>query len=161
MSCYMVLQWKLINFSEDLYFWLQNTWRTLLKHLIPDSSKSRLFHVTTSNSGNFKVLCNISLTDFIPFASNSLISLKSMVLRQVSYLILISSKPSISEITISKMRDLQWKLINFHKDLYFWLQNTWRALLKHTHSISTESSYQIPSKSRLSSLPLRTQGTSR
>ena len=29
-----------INFSEDLYFWLQNTGRALLKHLIPDSSKS-------------------------------------------------------------------------------------------------------------------------
>ena len=33
--------------------------------------------VTTSNSGNFKVLCNISLTNFIPSAFSPLNSLKS------------------------------------------------------------------------------------
>ena len=104
----------------------------------------KAFYVTTSNSGNFEILFNISLTDFIHFASNSVISLKSMVLRRKRYLILISSKPSISDITTSKLRDLQWKLINFREDSYFWLKNTWRALLKHSYSIFTESSYQIP-----------------
>ena len=67
-----------------------------------------------------------------------------MVVNRERYLILISSKPSISDITTSKLRDLQWKLINFHKFFYFQLQNTWRASLKHTYNISTESSYQIP-----------------
>ena len=37
------------------------------------------FRVTTSHLGNFKVLCNISLTNFIPFAFNQLNSLKSML----------------------------------------------------------------------------------
>ena len=31
----------------------------------------------------------------------------------------ISSKPSISDVTTSKLRDLQWKLINFHEDSAF------------------------------------------
>ena len=34
--------------------------------------------ITTSNAGNFKVLCNIYLTNFLPSASNQLNSLKSI-----------------------------------------------------------------------------------
>ena len=66
----------------------------------------KALQVTTSNSGNFKVLCNISRTDFIPLASNWPILLKLMVVNWERYLLLISSKPSISDITSSKLRDL-------------------------------------------------------
>ena len=69
-----------------------------------------------------------------------IVKINSNEMRTLRYLL----HPSISDITTSKLWDLQWKLINFHKGFDFLVENNLRALLKHTYSISTESSYQIP-----------------
>ena len=67
-------------------------------------------------------------------------SLKSMVLKWERYLIPISSKPSISDITISKFRDFSknWT-ISMNKYICCcceWLVKHYWALLKHDYSIS-------------------------
>ena len=53
--------------SIDEHYW--STTIAFLPSSYTRSLQIKAFQITTSNSGNFKVLCKISLTNFLPFAS--------------------------------------------------------------------------------------------
>ena len=114
------------------------------RYLIPISSKpsisDKASRVTTSNSGNFKVLCNISLTNYVPSAFNQ-------IRHHIIYVSFISN-PDIRFLQIKASRVTTSNSGNFRVICNISLTNFITSASSHirhqTYIIHIKSSYQIP-----------------
>ena len=102
------------------------------------SLKIKAFQITTSNSGNFKVLCKISLTNFIPFAF--------YWIRHQIYIIHIKSSYQIPPIKASRVTTSNsWNFkILCNISLTNFVSSASNQIRHHIYIIHIKSSYEIP-----------------
>ena len=128
---------------KDLESVIEHYWSTTIAFLPSSHTRSlqiKAFQITTSNSGNFKVLCKISLTNFIPFAP--------YWIRHQIYIIHIKSSYQIPPLPIKASRVTTSNSGNFKILCNISLTNFFPSASNqtrhHIYIIHIKSSYQIP-----------------
>ena len=126
---------------KDLKSITEHYWNTTIAFLPSSHTRSlqiKPFQITTSNSGNFEVLCKISLTNFIPFAF--------YWIRHQIYIIYIKSSYQIPPIKASRVTTStsgNFKIL-CNISLTNFVPSASNQIRHHIYIIHIKSSYQIP-----------------